>query len=520
MRSSSRLRRRARTPNRWRRTVSTRRRKAPRRSWPPRWGLADSERGDALKAGLRAADVEASQIVAVPRPTRAIDEMGRERLPALVDEVVARVLEAPVMGAGWVAGSVRARLLLQHRVGAETARPSPRPGRSRAPGASLRLRRPSRTRAATSLERAQRDVAALLALRIRLLAAWLPRDAAGGLRALASWFELVNIEDRLANFGGAELRAPYELGMLSSVWAAAAATQSMDELRRLLAGSSWGDPGSDDAGGHPPRAPPRLGAQGRGPGAGGAPLGRRRRGAPPRRRSCSSPGGRSTTTSCAASGSAGRGPQAGSLADLRELLPRVAAWALDGIDDLADLWRAELAWWRRVAADAERMTRGRLDGGDVVLGAVALLAYDAMLLTVALAVAARGGSAPRRRSSMPSADLVLPKRMSRVAVVAPRPGCGMRSSRSRRAARVELVGSLPPPEGEEVEALRRLHRAGTTELEPALLDRRPDIAALERAGESGLLQGEVELGRHARLAVPHGSFAPGSAGLRPTRSAP
>ena len=42
------------------------------------------------------------------------------------------------------------------------------------------------------------------------------------------------------------------------------------------------------------------------------------------------------------------------------------------------------------------MTRSRLDGGDVVLGAVALLAFDAMLLTVALAVAARGGSAPAR----------------------------------------------------------------------------------------------------------------------------
>ena len=58
-------------------------------------GLADSERGDALKAGLRAADVEASQIVArAEADARRIDERGRERLPGLVDEVVARVLEA------------------------------------------------------------------------------------------------------------------------------------------------------------------------------------------------------------------------------------------------------------------------------------------------------------------------------------------------------------------------------------------------------------------------------------------
>ncbi len=42
------------------------------------------------------------------------------------------------------------------------------------------------------------------------------------------------------------------------------------------------------------------------------------------------------------------------------------------------------------------MVRGPLDGSDVVVGAVALLAVDAMLLTVALAVAAQGGSAPAR----------------------------------------------------------------------------------------------------------------------------
>ena len=57
--------------------------------------LADSERGDALKAGLRAADVRASQIVAeAEADALRIGETGRARLPALVDEVVARVLEA------------------------------------------------------------------------------------------------------------------------------------------------------------------------------------------------------------------------------------------------------------------------------------------------------------------------------------------------------------------------------------------------------------------------------------------
>ncbi len=59
-------------------------------------GLADAERSDALKAGLRAADAEASQIAARAEvDARRIDEVGRARLPGLVDEVMARVLGEP-----------------------------------------------------------------------------------------------------------------------------------------------------------------------------------------------------------------------------------------------------------------------------------------------------------------------------------------------------------------------------------------------------------------------------------------
>jgi V/A-type H+-transporting ATPase subunit I len=109
---------------------------------------------------------------------------------------------------------------------------------------------------------------------------------------------------------------------------------------------------------------------------------------------------------------------------------------------------------------------------------------------------------------MPSADLVLPKQMSRVAVVAPRMRIRDALVTLAAAGAVELVGNLPPPEGEEVEALRRLHRTGrAAATEPAILETQPDVGALERAGEEGLLEGEVELGRRARLAVAHGSFA-------------
>ena len=57
---------------------------------------------------------------------------------------------------------------------------------------------------------------------------------------------------------------------------------------------------------------------------------------------------------------------------------------------------------------------------------------------------------------MPSADLVLPARMSRVAVVSPRTRTRDALVELAQAGCVELVGSLPPAEGEEAEALRRL----------------------------------------------------------------
>lgn len=108
---------------------------------------------------------------------------------------------------------------------------------------------------------------------------------------------------------------------------------------------------------------------------------------------------------------------------------------------------------------------------------------------------------------MRSADIVLPEQMSRVAIVAP-------GSRARdtlvelaRSGCVELVGNLPLPEGEEVEALRRLgRRRGAGGDGPALLAERPDSAALEHAGAWRLLAGEVELQRRTRLGLAHGSF--------------
>jgi V/A-type H+/Na+-transporting ATPase subunit I len=121
---------------------------------------------------------------------------------------------------------------------------------------------------------------------------------------------------------------------------------------------------------------------------------------------------------------------------------------------------------------------------------------------------------------MPSAELVLPARMSRVAVVAARARRRDVLVELAQAGCVELVGTLPPPEGEEVEAVRRLDRAdGLVNATPALLASAPDVPALERAGRRDLLAGEVELDRRARLAVDHGSFS-AWVGWAPTAALP
>ena len=57
---------------------------------------AESERDDALRAGLRAADAEVASLVQEGAAAAAgIRRAGEERLAGLVAEVVARVLEAP-----------------------------------------------------------------------------------------------------------------------------------------------------------------------------------------------------------------------------------------------------------------------------------------------------------------------------------------------------------------------------------------------------------------------------------------
>lgn len=296
------------------------------------------------------------------------------------------------MNPGFVAGSVRARLLLEHRVGPDAARELARSASLGEALAALAGRGyVVAERQSASLEDAQRSVASSVALAVRLLAAWLPRGGASGVRALGSWFELANIEDRIAYLAGSELRPPFELGVLSSAWHAAASAEDTAELRSVLARSTWRDPGSDD----PEEILLAL------------------RLSWAKRVAEQVPSARAWAAGAVAvllaaelllahrrfdpavvrrAGLGTSWPQATTVAELRARLPGWAAWPLDGIDEADELWRAQPAWWRRIDVDARAMTRARLDSADVVVGAVALLALDAVRVNAALAVVALGGS--------------------------------------------------------------------------------------------------------------------------------
>jgi len=296
------------------------------------------------------------------------------------------------VSAGWIAAGVRARLLLRRRLGRERARAV---AESRSLGDALALLAATgyavELEPAHSLEEAQRAVARSVLFHLRLLAGWLPPGGAGLARALAAWFELVNLEERLAFLGGAELRQPFDLGALATAWPAAAQAQTAAELRSAIAASAWGDPGGETAetvhfGLRLSWARRVLGAapelSGLVAGAlallvarelfvAGRPVELLTGGAIP----VLGPGWETSRT----------------LGELGEGLPERAAWALADIDAAERLWEAEAAWWERVEQEGERLARRPLEDRAVVAGVAALLAADAWRTSAALALADRGG---------------------------------------------------------------------------------------------------------------------------------
>lgn len=290
-----------------------------------------------------------------------------------------------------MAGSVRARLIATHGAGRERALEVARCsslGEGIAALASTMYG--DAVRPGAGLADAQRAVAATALWQLRVLAGWLPPGAAPRARVLAAWFEIANIDERIAELAGMESHPQFDLGSLASVSRQVGGTTSAAGLRAVLASSEWGDPGGD--------AP--------------AAIARALRLAWARRALDSLPGAATWTLGAVAlllardiasgggpQGALSRLPELGrdvaGAADIPELARRLApraAWVLSGVDDATGLWMAEARWWRRVETDARALLARSPDGVSALTGAAALVAVDARRVSAALAAAARGGS--------------------------------------------------------------------------------------------------------------------------------
>jgi hypothetical protein len=296
------------------------------------------------------------------------------------------------VSAGWVGASVRARVLLRRRIGPERAADLARSPTLRE--AILGLTGTAYGRELEpdlDLETAQHEVAAATLLHLRLLSGWLPPGKVGFLRSLAGWYELANVEDRLAYLNGAELRPPFDLGGLASAWPRASQALTPVELRAAVVRSAWGDPGGETP------LEIHLGL----------------RAAWAERVLSDLPEIRELVAGALALLLArelfvtGRpvellselrlpamGPdwqEARTLAALAAALPAPAQWALEGIEAPEELWHAEVRWWSRVEGVGRRLVRNSREGRAAVTGSVLLLAVDTWRTAAALAAAEHGG---------------------------------------------------------------------------------------------------------------------------------
>ena len=138
------------------------------------------------------------------------------------------------MSAQWVAGNVRARALLNRRLGV---------GRARALAAMNSLTDAQHALAATAYGRditvgqpaldTDHAVCAALLWHLRVLAGWQPAQGARAIRALAAGFEANNIAAHARKLAGAPARPPYTLGALGSGWPRLSETRSLAQLGDL-----------------------------------------------------------------------------------------------------------------------------------------------------------------------------------------------------------------------------------------------------------------------------------------------
>ncbi|OLZ63164.1 hypothetical protein AV521_39940 [Streptomyces sp. IMTB 2501] len=297
------------------------------------------------------------------------------------------------MSAGWVAGTVRARVLVDRCPGAAGAREIASCvtlGRALQQLAGTPYAK--YTRAAAGLPEAQRAVSATLLWHARVLAGWLPPGGARLLVPLVSGFEIANVAARLSAPDRAYALEPYRLGALETAWRRLAEAGTPAELRAALAASPWGDPGDDTpwalVTGMRMAAAHRTAVavpQARNWAVGRAALLTARE-LYVHGRSLLEP-----VRHDAARLLGTRAPTAPSYQEFREHLPPPARRLLTDVAEPDGLWRAEARWWHTVLDDGTAMLRGSRYGPRVVVGSVAVLSVDAWRVRAALESAARGG---------------------------------------------------------------------------------------------------------------------------------
>ncbi|MBP2478852.1 hypothetical protein JOF53_007724 [Crossiella equi] len=298
------------------------------------------------------------------------------------------------MGAGWLTGHVRGRALLRRALGTADARRLASRSSTTEAVDVLALGPYGRSvRGGQSLAEAEHGIAAATLWHLRVLAGWQPREGAELVRRLAGWFEIANVVERARALAGQTAGRPFELGRLATASPRAAEAGSPAALRAALAATPWQDPGE----GTPAAVAVSMGLswaarvwaavpEAAAWAAGGAALlvARQRFAAgaplpePVARRARALLGEHAAT---------------GTWTAFTTGLHPTARWALAGLSEPGELWRAELCWWSRVARDAALLSRRPRPGRATLLGTVAVLAVDAWRVRAALEAATLGARA-------------------------------------------------------------------------------------------------------------------------------
>ncbi len=209
---------------------------------------------------------------------------------------------------------------------------------------------------------------------LRVLAGWLPSEGVEAVQGCVLWFEIRNIEDRLAYFAGAPAEPMYELGRLGIISRRLESTGSAEDIRWLLRTSVWGDPGADDA--YSMRIWLRHAWH------------RRARDASAEFRVWAD----AAAWLFSVRERLAQRPGADLLARAQPSLPSAWGWVTSVQWSGHDLWRAEQRWWEQVRDEGLRLLHRPIGSGGPVIGTLATLASSAHRIATALEAASGGAT--------------------------------------------------------------------------------------------------------------------------------